>query len=88
MTTKIDYKDLKKNDEITSIQLGRPIPGKLLESPKQGQGLKKVILIWTKGSTIGMFDESGSVYAYQVTNVKRDNKWLEVVNHPVSNFKL
>ena len=28
---KIDYADLKKNDEITSIQLGRPIPGKLLE---------------------------------------------------------
>jgi len=82
MTTKIDYKDLKKNDEITSTQLGRPIPGKLLESPKQGKGLKKVILIWTKGSVIGMFDESGSVYAYQVTNVKRDNKWLEVINQP------
>jgi len=79
---KIDYADLKKNDEITSIQLGRPIPGKLLESPKQGKGLKKVILIWTKGSVIGMFDESGSVYAYQVTNVKRDNKWLEVINQP------
>ena len=79
---KIDYKDLKKNDEITSTQLGRPIPGKLLESPKQGKGLKKVILIWTKGSVIGMFDESGSVYAYQVTNVKRDNKWLEVINQP------
>ena len=79
---KIDYADLKKNDEITSIQLGRPIPGKLLESPKQGKGLKNVILIWTKGSVIGMFDESGSVYAYQVTNVKRDNKWLEVINQP------
>ena len=82
MTTKIDYKDLKKNDVITSIQLGRPIPGKLLESPKQGKGLKKVILIWTKGAVIGMFDEAGSVHAYQVTNVKRDNKWLDVINQP------
>jgi hypothetical protein len=82
MTTKIDYKDLKKNDVITSIQLGRPIPGKLLESPKQGKGLKKVILIWSNGSEIGMFDEAGSVHAYQVTNVKRDNKWLEVINQP------
>jgi hypothetical protein len=79
---KIEYKDLKKNDEITSIQLGRPIPGKLLESPKQGKGLKKVILIWTKGSVIGMFDEAGSVHAYQVTNVKRHGQWLKVINQP------
>ena len=83
---KIDYADLKKNDEITSIQLGRPIPGKLLESPKQGKGLKNVILIWTKGSVIGMFDETGSVEARQVTNVKRDNKWLEVINHPTHTY--
>ena len=79
---KIDYADLKKNDEITSIQLGRPIPGKLLESPKQGKGLKRVILIWTKGSVIGMFDESGSVEARHVTNVKRDGQWLAITNYP------
>ena len=30
-----------------------------MESPKQGKGLKKVILIWTNGSEIGMFDEHG-----------------------------
>ena len=82
MTTKIDYKDLKKNDRVKTNQLGTPITGKLLESPKQGKGLKKVILIWTKGSVIGMFDEAGSVHAYQVTNVKRANKWLQVINQP------
>ena len=82
MTTKIDYADLKKNDRVKTNQLGTPITGKLLESPKQGKGLKKVILIWTEGSVIGMFDEAGSVHAYQVTNVKRDNKWLEVINQP------
>ena len=82
MTTKIDYKDLKKNDEITSIQLGRPIPGKLLESPKQGKGLKKVILIWTKGSVIGMFDETGSVEARQIIAVERDGQWLAITNYP------
>ena len=43
MTTKINYKDLKKNDRIKSNQLGTPITGKLLESPKQGKGLKKVL---------------------------------------------
>ena len=40
--TKIDYKDLKKNDRIKSNQIGVPITGKLMESPKQGKGLKKV----------------------------------------------
>ena len=38
---KINYKDLKKNDRIKSIQIGVPITGKLMESPKQGKGLKK-----------------------------------------------
>ena len=78
----IKYKDLKKNDEIRSSQLGTPIPGKLIESPKQGKGLKKVILIWTQGSVIGMFDEHGSVYANQVIEVKRDGAWLTVTGHP------
>jgi hypothetical protein len=40
---KINYKDLKKNDRIKSNQIGVPITGKLMESPKQGKGLKKVI---------------------------------------------
>ena len=39
------YADLKKGDKILSKQLGTPISGKLLESPKQGKGLKKTILI-------------------------------------------
>ena len=56
----INYKDLKKNDRIKSNQIGVPITGKLMESPKQGKGLKKVILIWTNGSEVGMFDEHGS----------------------------
>ena len=42
----IHFKDLKKGDEIRSTQLGPPIDGKLMESPKQGKGIKKVILIY------------------------------------------
>ena len=53
----IEYKDLKKNDEVKTTQLGTPVSGKLIESPKQGRGLKKTILIWSKGSEIGMFEE-------------------------------
>ena len=78
----INYKDLKKNDEVKTTQLGQPISGKLLESPKQGRGLRKTILIWTKGSEIGMFDEHGSVYAHQVTEVKRNGAWQDVTDHP------
>ena len=79
---KVEYKDLKKNDEIRSKQLGQPIDGKLLESPKQGRGLKKTILIWSKGSEIGMFDEAGSVHADQVTEVLRDGSWHQVTGQP------
>ena len=78
----IKYKDLKKNDEIKTTQLVTPITGKLIESPKQGRGLKRAILIWSKGSEIGMFDEHGSVYAHQVTEVKRDGAWQQVTGQP------
>ena len=82
MTTKIDYKDLKKNDRIKSNQLGTPITGKLLESPKQGKGLKKVLLIYSNGKEIGMFNEAGSVYANQVIAVERDGQWFAITNYP------
>ena len=78
----IQYKDLKKNDEIRTKQLGTPVSGKLIESPKQGRGLKKTILIWSKGSEIGMFDEHGSVWATDVSQVLRDGAWLQVTGQP------
>ncbi len=89
----IKYKDLKKNDEVKTTQLDTPVSGKLLESPKQGRGLKKAIFIFTKGSEVGyrdkktgklikMHDEAGSVYAHQVTEVKRDGTWHQVIDQP------
>jgi len=78
----INYKDLKKNDWLRTMQLGMPVTGKLLESPKQGRGLKKTILIFTQGKEIGMFNEAGSVYAHQVTEVKRDGAWQDVTGQP------
>ena len=79
---KVEYKDLKKNDEIRTKQLGTPVSGKLIESPKQGRGRKKTILIWSKGSEIGMFDEHGSVWATDVTEVLRNGAWLQVTGQP------
>ena len=78
----IKYKDLKKNDQIRSTQLGAPVSGKLLESPKQGKGLKQVILIWTKGTEVGMFDEHGSVEASDISEVFREGRWHQVTGQP------
>ena len=82
----IKYKDLKKNDWLRTMQLGTPVTGKLLESPKQGRGLKKTILIFTQGKEIGMFNEAGSVYAHQVTEVKRDGIWQDVTGWPTNKY--
>ena len=57
----INYKDLKKNDEVKTTQLGQPVSGKLLESPKQGRGLKKAIFIFTKGSLPDRLPGAGSL---------------------------
>jgi len=78
----IKYKDLKKSDQIRSTQLGAPVSGKLLESPKQGKGLKQVILIWTKGTEVGMFDEHGSVEASDISEVFREGRWHLVTGQP------
>jgi len=81
----INFKDLKKGQEIKSDQLHPFIlcSGKLLENPKQGKGIKKTILIDAKGSELGFFDEAGSVYSHQIKLAKVANKW-ELVVHAAS----
>ena len=78
----IPFKDLKKGDIITSNQLGVPCEGVLMESVNQGRGLKTTILIDAKGSQIGMFDEMGSIYSWQILEVKRGNEWFDVAHKP------
>ena len=70
--------ELKKNDIILSKQLGIPIKGKLVESPRQGKGIKKTILIYAYGEDIGMFNEYGSIYTTDILKVKRNNNWINV----------
>ncbi len=78
----IYFKDLKKGQEIKSSQLHPFIlcSGKLLESPKQGKGIKKTVLIDAKGSELGLFDEAGSVYSTDIKLAKVDGQW-RAVNH-------
>ena len=71
--------EIKKGDQIKTNHLGLETSGVVLESPKQGRGLKSTLLIDCKGSEIGLFDEAGSVYMNQVKKVLRDNTWMEVV---------
>jgi hypothetical protein len=70
--------ELKKGDTIKSNQLGVETSGIVMESPKQGRGIKKTLLINVKGSEVGLFDECGSVYMYQITKVFKDNIWQSV----------
>ena len=78
----IKFKDLKKGQEIKSDQLHPFIlcSGKLLESPKQGKGVKKTILVDAKGSELGFFDEAGSIYSSQIKLAKVNGSWV-TVNH-------
>ncbi len=80
----IMFKDLKKGQEIKSSQLHPVIliSGKLLESPKQGKGIKKTILIDAKGSEVGLFDEAGSVYSHKIKLAKVNGNWEDVAYAP------
>ena len=78
----IKFIDLKKGQEIKSSQLHPFIlcSGKLLESPKQGRGIRKTILIDSKGSELGLFDEAGSVYSSQIKLAKVNGNWEKVTH--------
>jgi len=57
----MDANQLKKG-KWYHIDNGLKVQAQLLESPKQGRGFKKVVLMFVMGSQAGFFDEVGSVY--------------------------
>ena len=81
----IKYKDLKKNDQITTSQLGPPITGKQSRVPEAGTrpeayhpGLDQRDRNWDDSA-----DEGGSVYANQVIpSFCRDGIWQQVTGQP------
>ena len=79
----MQLKDLKKNDIILSKQLGTPIKGKLLESPIQGKGIKKVILIYAYGEEVGMFNEHGSIPITDIVAVKKNDTWINITKEVI-----
>ena len=74
------FEDLKKGDKIMHSHMGTkpPVSGIVMESPKQGRGVKSTILVDVKGSEVGMFDEIGSIYSNEVMEVERDGTWVKV----------
>ena len=61
----MDVKQLVKG-EWYHIDNGLKVQAQLLESPKQGRGFKKVVLMKVMGSQAGFFDEMGSVYVSDI----------------------
>ena len=65
--------DIKKGMKIRSVQLGVPVTGIMMDSLKGNTRM-----IDTKGSEVGMFDEMGSVYSYDIVQVEVDGEWKDV----------
>ena len=59
-------KELEKDSMYLVDKLGLNFTAKLLESPKQGKGYKKAVLMHVYGSEAGYFDEAGSVYVTDI----------------------
>ena len=80
----IKFIDLKKGDKILHSHLGTqpPVSGYIMESPKQGRGVKSTILVDVKGSEVGLFDEMGSIYSREVLKVFRNDNWQQVTDQP------
>jgi len=70
--------ELIKGDKIKHVHLGAETSGVVMESPKQGKGLKQTLIVDVKGSEVGLFDEMGSIYTHQITKVLRGGSWQPV----------
>jgi len=61
----MDVKQLVKG-EWYHINNGLKVQAQLLESPKQGRGFKKVVLMKVMGSQAGFYDEMGGVFVSDI----------------------
>ena len=74
--------EIKKGMKVRTTQLGAPVTGVMLDSLKGNTRL-----IETKGSEVGLFDEMGSVYAYDIVAAEVDGEWVNV-EHTEKQLKL
>ena len=62
----IDVTTLKKDEWYIIDLMGMNVRAKLLDSPRQGKGWKKTVMMDVRGSDVGMYDEMGSVYVSNI----------------------
>ena len=74
--------ETKKGMKIKSVQLGVPVTGIMMDNLKGNTRMIK-----NNGSEVGMFDSTGSVYAYDIILVEVDGNWVEVT-HTEKQLKL
>ena len=67
---------------VKTTQLGVPVAGIMMDSKKGNTRL-----IDTKGSEVGLFDEMGSVYAYDIVAAEVDGEWVNI-EHTDKQLKL
>jgi len=58
---------------IKSVQLGAPVTGIMMDNMRGNTRM-----IFTKGSEVGLFDETGSIYAHDIVAVETKDGWVEV----------
>ena len=80
----IYFKDLQKGDVIKTNHL-HPlyhVTAKIMESPRQGKGVKKTILCEVHGTQLGLEDELGSIYSKQaLLKLNADNvTWSRILH--------
>ena len=78
----IKTNDIKKGTKIKSVQLGIPVNGIMADNKKGNTRLGDV-----KGSEVGLFDETGSVYAHDIVLAKVDGIW-KFVEHTKKQLNL
>ena len=82
-TTTIKTNDIKKGMKIRVTNLGVPVTGIMMDNMKGNTRLVDV-----KGSEVGMFDEMGSVYSHDISEVEvSPNEWVRV-EHTEKQLKL
>lgn len=70
--------DIKKGMQIKSVQLGVPVTGTMMDNLR---GNTRLIAV--KGTEVGLFDETGSVYSHDIVLVQdEDGAWQNVEHTP------
>ena len=69
--------DIKKGMRIKTVQLGSPVTGEMRDNLKGNTRF-----IHTNGSEVGLYDEMGSVYAYDIIEVEVNGQWVKVEHTP------